>query len=377
MLLLETLATYAVVVGEKNGFRDAPALSSIDDKLALGLPKVAILTVVFPLPKALDAVMVYVVAGVIIVGVPDIAPVAGLSINPDGKFGLTVYPREPTFLILLLYWSATNTFPKASTATPKGLLKLAVIPVPSIEPEVPLPAKVVTTPSAVILRILGLPTSDTYILFNASIVMPWGKLKLAKISTESFDPCKPLPAKVVTTPLGVILRILWLPISATYTLPKASTASPLGLLKLAATPVPFVEPLTPLPAKVVTIPVGVILRILLLYWSTTNTLPEASTATPEGPLKLAAIPVASVEPCKPLPAKVETTPAVVILRILLLPKSATYTLPKASTAIPNGLLKLAAVPAPFVEPCTPLPAKVVIMPVVVILRIFWLPTSAT
>jgi hypothetical protein len=59
--------------------------------------------------------------------------------------------------------------------------------------------------------------------------------------------------------------------------------------------VPFVLPL-PLPAKVVTTPAGVTLRILWLLASATKTLPLASTATPVGPLNHAAVPVALVVP---------------------------------------------------------------------------------
>ena len=40
-----------------------------------------------------------------------------------------------------------------SIAIPHGELKLAAVPVPSVDPSVPLPAKVVTTPDGVILRI--------------------------------------------------------------------------------------------------------------------------------------------------------------------------------------------------------------------------------
>src|SRR5204863_7843341 len=57
---------------------------------------------------------------------------------------------------------------------------------------------------------------------------------------------------VLTTPAGVIFRMRLLPQSATYTLPAASTAKPLGLLNWAAAPVPSLYPLS-LPARVVTI----------------------------------------------------------------------------------------------------------------------------
>jgi hypothetical protein len=84
------------------------------------------------------------------------------------------------------------------------------------------------------------------------------------------------------------IRILWLPPSATMTFPELlSTATPRGALKSAAVPTPLilpvVVPVEPPPASVVTTPVGVIDRILLLTWSTTMTFPELlSTAMPSG-----------------------------------------------------------------------------------------------
>lgn len=60
----------------------------------------------------------------------------------------------------------------------------------------------------------------------------------------------------------LILRILWLAVSATYTLPGPSTATPNGWSKLAAVPVASVDPFEPDSASVVTTPFGVIVRIL-------------------------------------------------------------------------------------------------------------------
>ena len=53
------------------------------------------------------------------------------------------------------------------------------------------------------------------------------------------------PASVVTTPAGVILRIVLLPVSATYTLPALSTATPSGWANRAALPVPSALPELP------------------------------------------------------------------------------------------------------------------------------------
>jgi len=60
----------------------------------------------------------------------------------------------------------------------------------------------------------------------------------------------------------VILRIKLLLVSATYTFPLLSRASPLNQEKLAAVPVPSSEPSTPDPANVVATPAVVTFRIL-------------------------------------------------------------------------------------------------------------------
>jgi hypothetical protein len=49
-----------------------------------------------------------------------------------------------------------------------------------------------------------------------------------------------VPASLVVTPAAVTLRILLLLVSATYTVPAPSTATPRGLLNRAALPVPSV-----------------------------------------------------------------------------------------------------------------------------------------
>ena len=68
----------------------------------------------------------------------------------------------------------------------------------------------------------------------------------------SAKPEVPEPAKVDTTPAGVILRIRWLNLSAAYTVPPVSTAKPSGQLNFAAVPVPSANPETPAPASVET-----------------------------------------------------------------------------------------------------------------------------
>ena len=68
--------------------------------------------------------------------------------------------------------------------------------------------------------------------------------------------------------------------SATTTLPLLSTATPVGDRNEAPAPTPSANAYDPFPASVVTTPPGVTLRMRLLLWSATMTLPLLSTATP-------------------------------------------------------------------------------------------------
>ena len=75
-------------------------------------------------------------------------------------------------------------------------------------------------------------------------------------------------------------------------LPEPSTATPLGQLRLApvAGPPSPENRLLPFPAIVVMTPVAASTRRMrLLPWSPMNRLPEPSTATPIGPLRLALV----------------------------------------------------------------------------------------
>ena len=82
----------------------------------------------------------------------------------------------------------------------------------------------------------------------------------------------PLPANVLTTPAGVIIRIKLLPKSATNTLPALSVVIPMGTLNEAAVPVPLALPAAPLPANVVTVAtvaIGCELLITVPHWAAT------------------------------------------------------------------------------------------------------------
>ena len=75
-----------------------------------------------------------------------------------------------------------------------------------------------------ILRIRGLVSSPTYKFPNKSIASPKAKLNPALLPTPSAEPAVELPASVVTTPADVILRILLS--SVAYRFPEESIVIP-------------------------------------------------------------------------------------------------------------------------------------------------------
>src|SRR5437016_963276 len=78
-----------------------------------------------------------------------------------------------------------------------------------------------------------------------------------------------------------------------------------GRWNRAALPVPSVTPATPAsPANVLTTPAGVIFRIVKLLLSATKKFPALSIATSVGPLNSAALPVPSTLPMLGTPANV-------------------------------------------------------------------------
>ena len=172
------------------------------------------------------------------------------------------------------------------------------------------------------------------------------------------------PPRVVTMPRGLIARMRLLEASATSRLPLAARESWRGLLNAATLPVPSAHAALPLPAKVKTVPLGRMSRMRLFCVSPTKTFPLPSAATPDGLRNVASlIPTPLAKGVElPLPARVVTVPRGVILRMRLLPESATYTTPAESTARPEGERKLAKVPCPSAQVATPLPANVLVAP---------------
>ena len=83
-------------------------------------------------------------------------------------------------------------------------------------------------------------------------------------------------------PAGVMARIRLLTESVTYTVQLLETATAEGYKKLALVPRPSLKLADPEPARVDTTPAGVMARIRLLTESVTYTVPLLETATPEG-----------------------------------------------------------------------------------------------
>ena len=248
----------------------------------------------------------------------------------------------------------------------------ASTPVASVVPKVSAdPASVTTDQESDVARVkrrMILLQSATYTssLGETAIAVGWRKRAAEPI--PSVLPGAPaLPAIVVTVPEGEIRRMTWLKVSATNTLPAASTAVPTGFRYSACIAAPSRNPSVPeTPENVVTSPTGVIRRNTCEFPSATNAFPPASTVIPNGPTVVvvaeliglvpiaanrAAVPFPSSEPTSPArPATVLTTPSGVILRTRWLTASVTYRLPWGSTAMPHGRLNRAVSPGPSMAP---------------------------
>src|ERR1035438_6570248 len=113
-------------------------------------------------------------------------------------------------------------------------------------------------------------------------------------------------------PVGATLRTTQLPVSAMYRLPSESSARPVGPLSNAdvAGPPSPPYPGPPVPAKVVITPWGEILRTTEFPESATYRSPEVSGAIPTGPSSDASTagPPSPEYPGRPFPAMVVTIP---------------------------------------------------------------------
>ena len=110
-----------------------------------------------------------------------------------------------------------------------------------------------------------------------------GMYSCADVPTPAMPPPVPPPKNVETAPDGRIFRMRVLTKSAKYAAPSAPTRTPYGKLNAAAVPTPFANDGLPVPATVVTRPVGETLRTRWFICSATKTLRDTgSTETPTG-----------------------------------------------------------------------------------------------
>ena len=145
-------------------------------------------------------------------------------------------PLVPTARMRSFPVSATNTVPEASMATPDGVVNWAAVPEASLKPALD-PARVVTSPAVLTMRIRWFPESPTTSVPDASIVSPAGLLNCAPDPFASAEPVVE-PASVVTSPADEMTRIRLLPESLTKSVPLPSMTIPFGLLNCAAVPLP-------------------------------------------------------------------------------------------------------------------------------------------
>jgi hypothetical protein len=147
--------------------------------------------------------------------------------------------------------------PLEVTATPRGLLSFAFVPTPSAKPAV-LPASVVTTPRGVTSRTRWFEMSATTMTpLDGITATPKTLQKLAAAPVPSAHVAAPLPASVVTTPSAVTSRIRLLFWSeTTITSLEGITAMADGPKNFAFVPAPSAKACVPSPASVLTEPPG-------------------------------------------------------------------------------------------------------------------------
>ena len=179
---------------------------------------------------------------------------------------------------------------------------------------------------------------------------------MAVVAPQVVVPPPPATSAVV---VAVRRRTQLRPVSATIRAPVVSTARPDGLESESAVGATAVLQVVvaPPPANRVTLPAVSTLRMQAAPVSAMYTLPAASTATPRGAFsRSAATGPAKVQAlAAPVPpAKVEIVPSVATTRMRLLPESAMKTRPSGASKDWRGTSREAAVAAP------PSPAKVAV-----------------
>jgi hypothetical protein len=240
--------------------------------------------------------------------------------------------------------SAVKMMPVGETSRPNGVLKSATVAKPFMYPAVPLklPAMVCTRPEDRLTARMRFPfSSDTYSTRAlASSATPRGPLKVASVPTPLLPPDDPFPARVATLAVTTSIRLTRLVLhSPTNRIPLECHAAENGPLNCALVPLPSAKPQDPLPASVVTETVErSIARTLQPCCSTIKAvLPSEVRAIPEGPLNCATVPMPLLPPAEPLPASVDTSPAGEIRRMRCEEKSATNTVPRLFTGAEHGL----------------------------------------
>ncbi len=194
------------------------------------------------------------------------------------------------------------------------------------------------------------------------------------------------PAVPVRLPLGSVAlkegaaarttRIDWP--AEMYRLPAGSVTTSFAWRSPALAANPPSPPLPP-PATVVMMPLAATRRTRLLPVSAMIRFPALSNVRRCGWLNSALVagPPSPEDPAVPLPATVVMMPLLSILRIRLFRESAIYTLPAPSRATPIGRFRLAEVagpPSPE-NPAVPVPAMVEMIPAELTLRMRWPPES--
>jgi hypothetical protein len=221
-----------------------------------------------------------------------------------------------TLRILLLFRSvtyATSSF--AVNTNEDGKLNAALVPIPSTRAGLPEPATVTTS----IVESISFRILCSVVAINANVsscdkTMNRGLFILAVVPTPSKEPRTPEPATVVTVNVD---NTSWRMTSFALSAIKAKVRSldstiPRGDLKWALVPVPSLLPLVPFPAKVVTVAEEITICLTRCpprpeHVLSANT-PSEAIVTSKGLFNMTDVPIPSWPPATPAPTNVLTTP---------------------------------------------------------------------
>jgi hypothetical protein len=198
--------------------------------------------------------------------------------------------------------------------------------------------------------------------------MGWLNRAAVAAPPSPLNPVTPVPATVMMIPLPCSHRTRSPKASATNTpLPSKAAATLCGPFSCALQPGPPspLDPAAPFPTTVPMVPFAQMNRTAWFSLSPIQ-MPRAPKATPFGTFRRAAVafPPSPVKPALPTPATVVIFPRTSMRRTTWLPASATHTLPSERWVTVNGLNRRdcwLGPPSP-VYPTTPSPATVVMMP---------------